>query len=117
MTYYVCYVTTALDVINNDAIVLICIAFYGASNIKDAKQRLSNLLGEKIKWRRGGDRLRGDMKDILDLIHSAKHKNKDFLKFVAESYRSLPLASGFEIIGGELINLIDEVTKLREEIN
>src|SRR5678816_3508644 len=105
MTYYVCYVTTALDVINNDAIVLICIAFYGASNIKDAKQRLSNLLGEEIKWRRGDDRLRGDMQDILDLIHSAKHKDKALPKFVAESYRSILPASGFEITGGELINL------------
>lgn len=112
-----CYVTTALDVVNNDTIIMTCVAFYGAARIKKAKQRIFNILEEEIKWRRGDDRIKGDMQDILDLISSSKDQGKVLPKFVAETYNSLPPASGFEVIGGELINLIDEVSKLREEIN
>lgn len=38
-------------------------------------------------------------------------------KFDVEIFRSLPPESGFEKISGEFINLVDKVTKLREEIN
>lgn len=111
-----CYVTTALDSIDNDSIVKTCVAFYGAGKIKDAKQRIATFLSEEIKWRRGDDRIKADMQDLMDMIRFAQQKGRILPKFVAESFNSLPPSSGFDIVGEGLISLIDEVSKLREEV-
>lgn len=61
-----CYVSTAINSIDNDSIVSVCVAFYGAAKIKEAKQKLATLLKEEIKWRRGDDKIKLDMQDVVD---------------------------------------------------
>lgn len=111
-----CYVSTAVNSIDYDTIVSTCVAFYGAVKIKEAKQRLAVLMKEEIKWRRGDDRIKSEMQDIVDLLSSARQSGKVLPKFVAESFNSMPPSSGFEIIGEGLSNLMEELSNLREEV-
>ncbi|CAF2038490.1 unnamed protein product [Rotaria magnacalcarata] len=56
------------------------------------------------------------MQDILDLVEISDEKGVKLPKFVADSYDALPPTSGFGIIGDTIMSLMDEVSKLREEI-
>lgn len=111
-----CYVSTALSSIDVDTIILNCLAFYGPAKVKEAKQRLAVILNEEVKWRRGDDRNRSDLLDIIDLIKTANLKGDVLPKFVAAAYNSMPPTSGFDLISETLLNLNDEIFKLKEEI-
>lgn len=112
-----CYVSTALDSIENDTIISTCLAFYGPAKIKDAKLKLGKILNEEIKWRRGEDRIKGDAQDIIDMLNGAYLKGTEIPKFVAEKYNSLPPSNGFDIIGETLLRLTDQISNLNSEIN
>ena len=111
-----CYASTALNVLNNELIVINAIAFYGHGKIKEAKQLLGEILDEDVRWRRGDDRIKSDMQDILDLLSSAQVKGVALPKFVAGSYNSLPPSSGFDLISETLNNLTDEIVRLNQEL-
>lgn len=112
-----CYASTALDSIDNNTIIINCVTFFGSAKINEAKQRLSELLNENLKWRKGNDKIKANMQDIIDLLRNSAEKGKELPKFVAESYNSLPPVSGFDSIGEYLIRLIDEVSRLNQEVS
>lgn len=105
-----------MDSINSDSIVRTCVAFNGAGKIKDAKQKIATFFKEEIKQGRGDDIIKANMQVIIDMIRLAQQKGTILPKFVAEYFKQLPPSSGFDDFGEVLISLIDEVSKLREEV-
>lgn len=111
-----CYISTARDSYNEQALLSICQGFYSLELIDEAKKVLYEITGEPIKQRRGPGKIKADLSDIIAEFKSADEKNFELPIFVSDNFRSMPPASGFEVIADHIITLMDEMGKLKEEI-
>ena len=111
-----CYISTARDCMKGDDLVRVCLGFFKSEDIVDAKDLLCDIIGEKGKRRRNENRLMHELHDILSLLNKCDDGDVLLPKFVADSYNALPPSSGFEVIAGQIITLMDEISLLRTEV-
>lgn len=111
-----CYTSTARHAMKNDDIVRVVLAFYKEDEILKAKDFLFDLVGEKSVRRRNENRMVNEVRDLLVMLQKCDDKGMDLPKFVAESYDSLPPASGYENIAHLMSSLINEITDLKKEV-
>ena len=111
-----CYISTARDCMKGDDIVRVCLGFFKSDDIVGAKDTLCDIVGEKGKRRRNENRLMHELDDILSLLNKCDDGDIRLPKFVADSYNALPPSSGFEVIAGQIISLMEEISLLRAEV-
>ncbi|CAF2033058.1 unnamed protein product [Rotaria magnacalcarata] len=112
-----CYITTAMDSLHNDEIVSVSVAYFSPTSIKEAKTLLFSILEEEIKFRKGDDRMRKEVQDIIDLVnHSASDLDR-LPKFVSDSYNAMPPVAGFGALGNTIQSLLNEIIVLKDEIS
>ncbi|CAF2129717.1 unnamed protein product [Rotaria magnacalcarata] len=112
-----CYIMTAMDTIPNDDIVSISVAYFSSANIKDAKTLLFSLVNEELKWRKGDDRMKKEIQDIIDLLRNSEKCDGKLPKFVSDAFDAMPPVSGYGALGDTIQSLLNEVMILKEEIN
>ncbi|CAF4195750.1 unnamed protein product [Rotaria magnacalcarata] len=108
---------TAMDTIPNDDIVSISVAYFSSANIKDAKTLLFSLVNEELKWRKGDDRMKKEIQDIIDLLRNSEKCDGKLPKFVSDAFDAMPPVSGYGALGDTIQSLLNEVMILKEEIN
>lgn len=111
-----CYATTARHVMRADDIVRTCLAFYSPDDVIKGKDLLFNNVGEKIKRRRNDNRILHEIQDILELIKKCDDGDIRLPTYVADSYCGLPPTSGFDVVASHMIELNEQLTALRKEI-
>ena len=111
-----CYVSTARNSYSEQDLLSICQGFYQHEKIVEAKKILFNFSGGSITHRRGDSKVKSDMTDILMQFKNADENNIPLPSFVADSYDGMPPASGFEVLAGHLIHLMEEMAELKEQI-
>ena len=112
-----CFLTTARQSYSTENLILMCISFYSHERILDAKKVLFSLTGgESAITRRGEGKFRSDISDILIQIKKTEENGTELPDFVADSYKSMPPSSGFEVLAEHVVCLIDEINSLREEV-
>ena len=111
-----CYISTARHSLRVDDIVRACFVFYQPEDITKGKDLLCNLVGETSKRRRGENRINQELHDIVDLLGKTEDKNIELPAFVADTYNSLPPSSGFELVADHIVNLNEEISSLKKEI-
>ena len=112
-----CYVTTARNSRRNDDIVQACVSFYKKEEIVRANNLICKILGERPVRRRKEDKMVNEMQDIIDMIAKCDEDDKITLPiFLVDSFDGLPPTSGFELIGFQLVELVQELSFLKTEI-
>ena len=112
-----CFLTTARQSYSTENLILMCISFYSHERILDAKKVLFSLTGgESAITRRGEGKFRSDVSDILIQIKKTEENGTELPDFVADSYKSMPPSSGFEVLAEHVVCLIDEMNSLRKEV-
>ena len=111
-----CFLTTARQSYLTENLISMCVSFYSHERILDAKKVLFSLTGESAITRRGEGKFRSDVSDILIQIKKTEENGMELPDFVADSYKSMPPSSGFEVLAEHVVCLIDEINSLREEV-
>ena len=111
-----CYTSTSRHVMRNDDIVRVCLAFYEDDDILRAKDILYEKVGEKIRRKRGENRIIQEIQDILDMLKKCDDDKIMLPKFVVDRYDGLPPSAGFEVIAQTMVTLKNEMTALKREI-
>ena len=112
-----CYASTARHVMKSDEIKYVCIAFYSSDDIIRAKDLLYNILNVKSIRRKGTDRILKELNDIMELLSDSDDNDKVLPKFVVDTYNGLPPISGFELVANSINSLMEELSKLTNEIS
>ena len=94
-----------------------CITFYSSEVVLQAKEILFNILGEAIPKRRGDNKSKSDVNDMLEALKKSDDKKSDLPKFVCDSFSKMPPVSGFEVLAEHLVSLISEVAALKDEVS
>lgn len=111
-----CYASTARHSMRSDDVMRVCLSFYKDDEIIKSKDQLCDLIGEKSKRRRHENRMLNEMKDIMDMLTRCDDTDVKLPKFVVDSYDGLPPSSGFELVASYMLNLIDEISNLKKEV-
>ena len=114
-----CYVSTSRNSLSSESIVKNTIAFYKDESIREAKELVFKICGERPITRKAcsshPNPSVADVGDILNLFEKMDQKRKLLPDFLAGGFNSLPPA-GFEVLASVLCSLRDEISALRLEV-
>ena len=116
MNNVLCYIGTARHVLSDQNIVSACIMFYNETLIKEAKEILFNCAVENMTKRRGQNKAKSDVEDILELFKKLDDDSQPIPQFLCNGYAKMPPSSGFEVITEHLVGLVTEVNNLKEDL-
>jgi hypothetical protein len=106
------------DAVNSKSAVEItdrCIVYYSEDEIKKANDLLGEFLKSKPKRRRGDDKIKMELSDIIELL--IEHQKDDvFPKFVTDSINAFPPGHGYEGIAKGMLDMQEEIRKLKDEV-
>ena len=111
-----CFISSALDSKTTDYIIGNCLPFYSQIKIREAKDLLCTLINEKPTRRRGENAIKLELSDIIEIIRKCHEEDLKLPTFVTTTFNSLPPSPGFETMGAVLVDLMDQITCLRNEI-
>ena len=114
-----CYATFRpldMHIYTEKALTSVCLSFYNAEKISEAKELLFSTTKEEVTRRRGDGKTMADIGDILALLRKLDEGNVHLPTFVADSCRSMPPSSGFEVLAEHMVTFISEIALLKEEI-
>ena len=110
------FLSTARCSLTNQTIISSCLTFYNGEEILQAKEILANCVDEVAKIRRGENKVRANIVDMLETLKNKDDDGTNMPKFLCDGYAKMPPVSGFETISEHMLALITEVSSLREEI-
>ena len=94
-----CFLTTSRNSLTADEAVISAVAFYTATDIISAKEKIFAIFKEKPVTRRAcvqhPNPSVADVQDILTLLTKKEGGKIEIPKFVAKGHNSLPPSSGF----------------------
>ena len=111
-----CYISTARHTLSEQTIVNVCQGFYSLESIREAKELIYTFTDDNFVSRRGDGKVKADLIDILSVVLKLDDGKKDIPKYLADTYKSMPPFSGFEVLAEYMISLMSEVASLKEEI-
>ena len=114
-----CYISTAYVSKSPECIIDCCTPFFDFSKIKEARELLSSYVevyDKQEPGRRGPKSAKNMIIEILETIQKCKADNIELPMFVANAYNSMPPISGYDVVGGTLSVLIDELFLLKDDI-
>ena len=77
---------------------------------------MSKLCDVHIIRRKGPNKVKTEIKDILNLFENADNDNLNLPKCVADNFNSLPPISGFECVARRIVTLTEEIEALKSEL-
>ena len=111
-----CYMVSARNSYTENSILTTCLSFYSYEKIYDAKETLCGITGDTLLKRRGDNKAKADLMDIMEIFKRIDQQGGSLPKFLSDSHADMPPASGFEIISEHLLDLISEVAFLKEKL-
>ena len=111
-----CFLSTSRNVMTEQSIVASCLTFYNGDTILQAKEILFNCLSETIPRRRGDNKSKSDVTDILSTMKECDDGDKALPKFLCDGFSKMPPGSGFENIAEHMMSMITEFSALKNEI-
>ena len=80
-----CYMSTARHSLRADDIIRACLLFYNKDDILKGKDMLYDLVNEKSRRRRNGDRILHELQDIMHLLKKCDDESVKLPKFLADA--------------------------------
>lgn len=112
-----CYVSSSRHFHSDQTIISVCSAFFSAEKIAASKEVLCKHSKENIPRRRGENKVRSDLSDMISLFRKFDEDNMELPKFLCDSCSSMPPSSGFELIAEHIVGLVTEIGDLKSEIS
>ena len=109
-----CFLHSSWNDYDQDALHDIIVSFYSPEDIVEAKETLFKACVADIKHRRGNDKVKRDITDILETFDNYLKSESSNFKFVSNSYKLMP-PSGLDTIAHTLSSLFTELSNLRVE--
>lgn len=111
-----CYISTARNSHSDQTISSICQSFYKYDVITKGKEVLFEITGAEYSKRRGNDKLKSEVNDIIQEFRRIDENNISVPAFMANSCNDMPPASGFEVLSEHIIMLLTEINNLRSQV-
>ena len=111
-----CYLSSARRTYSEQVLIATCLSFYNSDKIEEAKETLFQCLKEAVTKRRGDNKSRSDLIDMLDAMKKVDANKIDIPKFLCDGFGNMPPCSGFEVISEHLLELVMQVTNLKESL-
>lgn len=97
-------------------IINVCSMYYDESVMKIAKEIAFEAAKTKLIWRRSENKLRENFSDIVDLFQKCNDEGIKLPRFVTADHDAFPPSYGFDIIGGYISKLTDQIDELKNEV-
>ncbi len=107
-----CYISTARHSIPADDIVSIVHSYYEHSKIASAKTLLCEICKTHPIKRRTEDKIKVDIRDMLDFFDKIDRDRVKIPQFLVDSYDALPPATGFSVASRNISVLLDQMEQL-----
>ena len=111
-----CFLSSSRNVMTEQSIIASCLTFYNGDTILQAKEILFNCLSETIPKRRGDNKSKSDVMDILNTMKECDDGEKALPKFLCDGFSKMPPSSGFENLAEHMMSMITEFSALKNEI-
>ena len=112
-----CYISTARHSFTDEVISSACISFYKLEDITAAKETLFRYANESLKNRRGENRIKADVLDIIALFRKCDENDVELPKFLSDGWNKMPPSNGFEVIAEHILSLMDELSSIKSQLN
>ena len=111
-----CYISSARSTYTDQTLLSICQSFYSCEKVTEAKKILFSATGETLILRRGEGKLKAELGDIIAEFRKIDRNGLELPTFVADSFSSMPPASGFEVLSEHLVSLLSEIGSLKQQV-
>ena len=111
-----CYMTSARKTYSEHSIITTCLSFYSTDKIYEAKELLYRCIGETAPKRRGDNKTKSDLNDMMETLKKIDSVEISVPDFLSDSHANMPPSSGFEILSEHLLDIITEVSSIKEKI-
>ena len=109
-----CFLSSARKSYSKKNITNTCLSIYNAENNDDAKETLFKFLSEVPTKRRGNNKSRSDITDMIEVFKKLDASNAMMPQFFCDAHGKMPPSSGFEFISELLLGLIMEASTVKE---
>ena len=110
-----CYISTAKHSYPEKAFVSVCLSFFITEKISEANELLFPFTNESITWRRGEGKSKAELQDIIAIFRKFD-EDVTTPSLVADSCKSMPPASCFEVLAEQIVYFISEIALLKDEV-
>ena len=111
------YIASARQVLNSNEVINNAKAFYEDKAILEAKDDIYKLINEHLIRRKTADKIKQELKDIMDAFTIAEANSIAMPTFVAQGLSALPPSTGFEALATLINGLKDEITTLNGKMS
>lgn len=112
-----CYLSSARHLLTEHVLLSVCQSFYCVDKVNEAKRLLYSYTKETPIIRRGDNRVKSDLNDIILLLRKLDEDDFKLPKFLCDNYTSMPPVSGYEVIAAHIIELLSEIQCLKNEVS
>ena len=110
-----CYMVSARKSYTEHCIITTCLSFYSFEKVFEAKELLCKATGDLPTLRRGENKAKSHLTDMMEILKRVDEQGISLPKFLSDSHADMPPASGFEVISDHLLELISEMSTLKEK--
>ena len=111
-----CYMSTARHSFSEEEILTIVYSYYAHEGISSAKTLLVQVTNINSIKRRGDNKVKLEISDILRLFEEADKKKLQLPKFLADKYDAFPPINGFSLASRNIAALLDRIDELTKEL-
>ena len=109
-----CFISSTINSYDKEIITHQCASFYNENEITTAKSTFFSHLKIKPTWRKGENKSKLNIIDILDLM--CKTDDDNIPSYVADRYNAFPPIFGYESIANDLKALSVEIAEIKENL-
>ena len=111
-----CFLSTSRHVLSEQSIISSCMTFYKEDLIVKAKEVLFNCIVDTIPRRKGNNKTKSDITDMLVALKTCDDKQTPLPTFLCDGFAKMPPGSGFESMAEHIMRLVNEVSAMKDEI-
>lgn len=112
-----CYISSARQTYTDQVMLSVCLSYYDSEKISQAKEALYSFSDEACVVRRGDNKNKANIQDIINLYRKLDEDNTPLPKFLADRFDCMPPASGYEVIADHILQLMTEISNLSSEVS
>ena len=112
-----CFIRSSKATLTEQNIAVVCQSFYSTEDINSAKNTLFQYANETVSTRKGPNKKKSDISDILNLMRKVDENSIRLPRFLCDGYASMPPAAGFEVLADQMINVSTEMASVKDEIS
>ena len=112
-----CFIKSSRNALTELNISAMCQSFFSADTVSTAKTLLFQFVDESPANRKGVNKLKSDVSDMLGLLKKIDDNQIPVPLFLCDGYAKMPPAAGFEVLAEHVVNVVSEIADVKEEVS